>query len=66
MMLSVMAVIALWATVAIAGVNEDLIKAAESGDLTNVKSLIASGARHRTLKRRFSINKVDLPLFLVF
>ncbi len=39
-----MAVIALWATAAMAGLNDDLIKAATSGNLPEVKSLIAKGA----------------------
>jgi uncharacterized protein len=39
-----MVVFALWATVAIAGVNEDLIKAAADGDLPAVKGFIAKGA----------------------
>ncbi len=39
-----MAVVALWATVAVAGVNEDLRAAAKKGDLPKVKSLLAKGA----------------------
>lgn len=40
-----MAVLALWATVAIAGVNEDLIMAIEfGGDLPKVKRALANGA----------------------
>lgn len=35
---------ALWVTVAIAGVNEDLYKATERGELSDVKSSIAKGA----------------------
>ena len=38
-----MVVSALWVTVAIAGVNEDFLEAARQGDLTAVKSFIASG-----------------------
>jgi ankyrin repeat protein len=37
-------VFALWATVAVAGANEDLIEAATKGDLPTVKRLIAWGA----------------------
>jgi hypothetical protein len=40
-----MAVVALWATVAFAGVNEDLMQAAERGDLPKVKRLLAKGAK---------------------
>jgi len=44
MMVLLMALVTLWATAAIAGVNEDLWQAAERGDLPEVKSLIAKGA----------------------
>jgi ankyrin repeat protein len=44
MMPLLMAVFALWATVAIAGINEDLVEAARRGDLPEVKSLLAKGA----------------------
>ena len=37
-------VFALWATAAVAGVNEDFSEAAERGDLPAVKSFIAKGA----------------------
>jgi len=39
-MASAMAFMALWATVAIAGMNEDLIEAAKRGDLPQVKGLV--------------------------
>jgi ankyrin repeat protein len=38
------AIMVLWATVAVADVNEDFLKAAERGDLSAVESLIANGA----------------------
>ena len=41
---SLIAIIALSATLALAGVNEDLIKAAQRGDLAEVKRLISEGA----------------------
>jgi hypothetical protein len=41
---ALMVVCALWATVAIAGVNEDFIEAAKRGDLPAVKAFIAKGA----------------------
>ena len=41
---ALLVVLALWASVAIAGVNEDLIKAALRGDLPAVKRFIAKGA----------------------
>jgi ankyrin repeat protein len=44
MMASLMAVFALSATVALAGMNEDLIEAAKRGDLPVVKRLLAKGA----------------------
>jgi ankyrin repeat protein len=44
MLVALMLVFALWATTAIAGVNEDFINAAKSGDLSAVKSFIAGGA----------------------
>ncbi len=44
MLMPVMIVFALWATVSIAGVNEDFIKAAQKGDLPAVKSFIVNGA----------------------
>jgi len=43
-MVSVMAVVTLWATVAIAGVNEDLIEAAKRGDVAGVKRLVGKGS----------------------
>jgi len=43
-MVSVMAVVLLWATVVIAGVNEDMIEAARTGDLPVVKGLIDKAA----------------------
>jgi len=42
---SLIVVATLWATVAMAGVNEDLIEAAKSGDLHKVKRLIDQGAK---------------------
>ena len=39
-----MIVASLWATVAIAGVNEDFLEAAARGDLPSVKSFFAKGA----------------------
>jgi len=44
MMALLMAVVALWASAAMAGVNEDLCLAAWHGDLREVKRLIAKGA----------------------
>jgi len=44
MMAALLVVLTLWATVAIAGVNEDLLAAAKRGDLLKVKSLLAKGA----------------------
>src|SRR5208337_5502443 len=44
MMVLLMAVVALWATSAIAGVNEDLWQAAKRGDLPEIKSLLDKGA----------------------
>jgi ankyrin repeat protein len=44
MMALLMALVALWATVAIARVNEDLIEASKRGDLPEVKRLLAKGA----------------------
>jgi hypothetical protein len=43
-MASFLAVLALLTTVAIAGVNEDLITASMRGDLPEVKRLLAKGA----------------------
>jgi len=43
-MASVMTVVALWGTVAIAGVNEDLIEAAKRDHLAGVKGLVGKGA----------------------
>ena len=40
----VMVVFALWATAAIAGVNEDFLNAAKRGDLPGVRSFLAKGA----------------------
>ena len=42
MMALLMAVLALWVTVAIAGINEDLINASKRGDLAEVKRLLDS------------------------
>ena len=44
MLMALMLVFALWATVAIAGVNEDFLEAAEHGDLPAVKNFIDNGA----------------------
>jgi ankyrin repeat protein len=44
MMALLLAVLAMLATVAIAGINEDLIKEIGSGDLPEVKRLLAKGA----------------------
>lgn len=44
MMASFMAILALWATVAIAGVNENLLEAAKLGNLPKVKRLLDAGA----------------------
>ena len=44
MLLVFIAVFALWATVAIAGVNEDLLEAAKRGDVPAVQRFIADGA----------------------
>jgi ankyrin repeat protein len=44
MMALLMTGVSLWATVAIAGVNEDLINAAGHDDLPEVKRLLAKGA----------------------
>ena len=44
MMVLLMAVVALWARAAIAGVNEDLIEAAKRGDLQEVSHLLDKGA----------------------
>jgi ankyrin repeat protein len=44
LMALLMAIVSLWATLAIAGVNEDLFAAAMSGDLPKVERLIAAGA----------------------
>ncbi len=38
------AVVSLWVTFAIAGMNEDLVEAAKIGDLPEVKRLLAKGA----------------------
>jgi hypothetical protein len=44
MMAWIIAVIVLWSTMAIAGMNENLIEASSRGDLPEVKSLLAKGA----------------------
>ena len=44
MLPAVMVVFTLWASTAIAGVNEDLWQAAQRGDLPAVKTFIANGA----------------------
>ena len=42
---SLMSAVLLWATVVIAGVNEDLINASDRIDLREVKPLLAKGAK---------------------
>ena len=44
LMALLLALLALWATVAIAGMNKDLIEAASRGNLTEIKRLLAKGA----------------------
>ena len=60
MMALLMALLALWATVTIAGLNEDLIKASERGDLPQVKRLLAKGAEVNA-KTEFSITALIWP-----
>jgi ankyrin repeat protein len=43
-MVSLIVVVALWATLATAGVNEGLMQAAKHGDLPEVKRLVAKAA----------------------
>jgi len=54
-----MVVLALWATVAVAGVNEDFLEAAKGGDLPAVKGFLANGADVNA-KSNIGLNAVDM------